>query len=181
MLTLHIPRSEKWNETDEKFEYGGDVTIQLVHTLKTISEWESVHHKAFLKEAEKTSEEMLDYIRIMTVTKDVDPSIFNWISNKNVDEINAYLEDSQSATNIPTRGKGRGISDVVTSDLIYYWMTLYHLPFEECQNWHLGRLLSVLEVCNFKATPPKKRKARDIMSDMEQKNNERRKMLNSKG
>lgn len=180
MLTLEIPDFEQWNETKEKFEYRKGGTIQLVHTLRTISIWEGKYHKAFLKDQEKTNDEIIDYIKMMTVTEDVDPEIYYNLSETNYKDINTYLEDTQSATVLPG-GRGGRSSETITADLIYYWMTVHNLPMAECQDWHLGRLLNVLGVCNFKSTPSKKRSQKDIMTDMAKLNKDRRAKLNSRG
>ena len=75
--------------------------------------------------------------------------------------------------------KGRG-KEIVTSELIYYWMIALNIPME-CQKWHLNRLLTLIRVCNVKNAPPKKMGKRDIASKYASLNAARRNKLNTKG
>jgi hypothetical protein len=49
----------------------------------------------------------------------------------------------------------RGPGEVITSELIYYWIVSFNIPFE-CQYWHLNRLFSLIRICNIKNSKPKK-------------------------
>ena len=72
MLRITIPATEYFNEETNEFISGGDaIEVRLEHSLVSISKWESKWEKAFLGKKEKTDEELLDYIRCMTITSDV--------------------------------------------------------------------------------------------------------------
>ena len=181
MLTIDVPISpEGWDDEKQEFVEPKTQTLQLEHSLVSLSKWESKWHKPFYSKKELTSEELLDYIRCMTLTKNADPDVYNHLTEKNVKEIKDYIDDPMTATTFSKDGKGPGSGEIVTSELIYYWMIASNIPFE-CQKWHLNRLITLIRVCSVKNTPPKKRSKRDIMSRNAALNAARRKQMNTKG
>ena len=180
MLQITIPAVEQWDEEKQEFVNTKEQTLQLEHSLISLSKWESKWCKAFLTKEEKTFEETLDYIKCMTLTKNVDPNVYNYLTNKNIEEINSYIEAPMTATYFSQDKSGRVSREQVTAELIYYWMIAFNIPFE-CQKWHLNRLLTLIKVCNVKNTPPKKRSAKEIMSQNAALNAARRKKFNTKG
>lgn len=181
MLKITIPGEEYWDEQKEEFISSKDVTLSLEHSLVSLSKWESKWHKSFLDTKELTSEETTDYIRCMTLTQNVDPEVYNRITQTNVDSIMDYINDSMTATTFPpdpTAKKGK--AEIVTAELIYYWMIALNIPVE-FQKWHLNKLITLIRVCNVKNQPDKKMSKREIMSRNAALNAARRKQLNSKG
>lgn len=180
MLIITVPATEMFNEKTQEFFTLKEQTLQLEHSLVSLSKWESKWCKAFLSKEEKTLEETTDYIRCMTITQNVDPSVYSRLSNSNINEINNYIDAPMTATTFyGDTQKGRG-KETVTSELIYYWMISLNIPME-CQKWHLNRLLTLIRVCNVKNTPPKKMSKKDIMRRNAALNASRRKQFNSKG
>lgn len=169
---------ELWDEAKEEFVYLKEFPIQLEHSLLSISKWEAKWKKPFLSKDEKTSEEITDYVRCMTTTPNVPDDVYRRLSSENVAQIEAYIEDSQTATTF-TKEPGGGRS-IVTSEIIYYWMVSFGIPFE-CQKWHLNRLLALIQVCERKNRPAKKQSQRSIMEQNAALNAQRRKKLGSKG
>lgn len=162
MLTITIPGAELWNEAKQEFIVGKDATIVLEHSLVSLSKWESKWKKPFLTNDSKTSEEIRDYIRCMTITQNVDPNVYFRLTEDNVKEIEAYIQDSMTATRFTERPGGkRGSGRIITSEVIYAWMTQFQIPFE-CQKWHLNRLLTLIRACNEMSQPPKKMSKNDI-------------------
>ena len=181
MLTIDVPISpEGWDDEKQEFVEPKTQTLQLEHSLVSLSKWESKWHKPFYSKKELTAEELLDYIRCMTLTKNVDPDVYNHLTEKNVKEVKDYIEDPMTATTFSKEDKGHGNGETVTSELIYYWMIASNIPFE-CQKWHLNRLITLIRVCGVKNAPPKKRSKRDIMSRNAALNAARRKQMNTKG
>ena len=181
MLQITVPGVELWDEGAQEFIYSKEQTLQLEHSLISLSKWESKWCKAFLSnQSYKTVEETIDYIRCMTITQNVDPNIYNNLSKENIKAVNDYIAAPMTATtfyNDPQKGHSR---EIITSELIYYWMIALNIPME-CQKWHLNRLLTLIRVCNIKNTPPKKMSRREIMNRNAALNAARRKQLNSKG
>ena len=180
MLRITIPAVEQWDEAKQEFIYTKEQTLSLEHSLVSLSKWESKWCKAFLTKDEKTFEETLDYIKCMTLTQNVDPEVYNYLTNGNIKEINEYIEAPMTATYFSDEKTSKTSREQVTAELIYYWMIALNIPFE-CQKWHLNRLLTLIKVCNIKNQPPKKRSKKDIMSRNAALNAARRKQLNTKG
>ncbi len=180
MLQITIPAVELWDERKQEFVTTKEQTLQLEHSLVSISKWESKWCKPFLSKQEKTFEETLDYIKCMTITQNVDPEVYNYLTNKNIEEINKYIDAPMTATYFSDEKNSKTSREQVTAELIYYWMIALNIPFE-CQKWHLNRLLTLIKVCNIKNQPPKKRSRKEIMSRNAALNAARRKQLNTKG
>lgn len=180
MLQIIVPGAEAWDDKNQEFLYTKEQSLQLEHSLVSVSKWESKWCKPFLSNQDKSVEEILDYIRCMTLTQNVDPNIYNCLTQDNIDKVNRYIESPMTATYFSEDPNGRKSREVITSELIYYWMVALNIPFE-CQKWHLNRLLTLIRVCNIKNQPPKKRSKREILSRNAALNEARRKQLNTKG
>jgi len=180
MLRITIPAVEQWDEIKQEFVFTKEQTLSLEHSLVSLSKWESKWCKAFLTKDEKSFEETLDYIKFMTLTQNVNPEVYNYLTNRNINEINEYIEAPMTATYFSDEKTSKTSREQVTAELIYYWMIALNIPFE-CQKWHLNRLLTLIKVCNIKNQPPKKRSKKDIMSRNAALNAARKKQLNTKG
>lgn len=182
MLKITVPEAEYWDEIHEEFVYRKEQTLLLEHSLVSLSKWESKWNKAFLGKQEKTAEEIADYVRCMTITQNVDQEVYSRLTPRNYAQINSYIESPMTATYFSDdkSNKAKRSSEVVTAELIYYWMIAFNIPVE-FQKWHLNRLLTLIRVCNIKNAPPKKRSKRELMRRNAEINAARRKRLGSKG
>ena len=181
MLTITIPATEAFDEMKGEFISVKEQTLQLEHSLISISKWESKWCKAFLGKQEKTPEEILDYVKCMTLNPNVSDDVYHCLTPENVKEINDYIAAPMTATCFNEDKGGKSGRETVTAELIYYWMISLQIPFDPCQKWHLNRLLTLVRVCNVKNAPPKKMSKRDIMSRNAKLNAARRQQFNSKG
>ena len=181
MLKITIPAREMFDEKTQTFFTPKEQTLQLEHSLVSLSKWESKWCKAFLNpKVEKTLEETIDYIKCMTITQNVDSNIYNCLTRSNIDEINKYIESPMTATTFNKKTQEGGSKEIITSELIYYWMISLNIPME-CQRWHLNRLLTLIRVCEVKNSPPKKRSRREISNEYAALNAARKKQFNTKG
>ena len=181
MLTIVVRGVEGWDEQKEEFVPASPpVSLNLEHSLLSLSKWESKWEKPFLSKEQKTVEETIDYIRCMTLNSNVPPDVYSRLSSQNFRDVNAYIDAKRSATTIREEQKGHRNSEIVTSELIYYWMVALQIPFE-CQKWHLNRLLMLIRVCNVKNQPPKKQSQRSILKQNAALNAARRRRTHSKG
>ena len=180
MLRITVPAVELYDEAKNEFVFRKEQTLQLEHSLVSLSKWESKWKKAFLGKEEKTIEETLDYVRCMTITQNVDPEVYSRLTDENIREINEYIGDSMTATTFREDRGGRSNRETITSELIYYWMVSYNIP-PEYQKWHLNRLLTLIRICTIKNAPPKKRSKNEIMRDNAALNAARRAKFGTKG
>lgn len=149
MLKLYIPPSEWINQQTSEFVTIKGGVLKLEHSLLSISEWESKWKKPFMTEDAKTNDEMRDYIRCMTLNKDVDEHIYQGINQSAIQRINDYITDSHTATTFSKTNRPNYNTEFITSELIYYWMVEMGIPFE-CQKWHLNRLLTLIKIVGIK-------------------------------
>lgn len=185
MLTLHINKKEIFNEKTQEFEYITPCSICLEHSLVSISKWEAKWHKSFLNTENKTNEELIDYVKCMTTSQHIDSKIYSTLSIDDIKKINLYIGNPMSATTFNDKrpeGAAPKKKDIITSELIYYWLVAYQIPFE-CQKWHLNRLLTLIKICSIKNTTGKEDKMskRSILSSNKALNAARRQSYNTKG
>lgn len=155
MLVITVPAREQWDEKNNAFIQTSEQKLTLEHSLVSISKWESKWHKPFLSKEPKTFEETIDYIKCMTLTQNVNPNVYFNLTDNNIRSISEYINDSMTATWFASDKNAPKNREIVTSEVIYYWMIALNIPFE-CQKWHLNRLLTLVRVCNEKNKPPKK-------------------------
>ena len=183
MLKITVPAcNQLWDEVNEQFISSPETVLELEHSLVSLSKWESKWCKPFINRNDKTAEEMIDYVRCMTLNSNkVNDVVYSCLTEENIKEINEYIEAPMTATWFSKNSQtGSQSGEQITSELIYYWMIALNIPFE-CQKWHLNRLLTLVRVCNIKNQPDKKMSRRETLSRNAALNAARRKQLNTKG
>jgi hypothetical protein len=180
MLIITVPGIEHFNEESQEFVTVDDVTLEMEHSLVSLSKWESKHEKPFLGKGDKTTEEVLDYVKLMTLTPNVPEEVFLKLSEENISDINSYIDAKMSATWFNEPPGAPRSRDVITAELIYYWMIEFNIPFE-CETWHLNRLFTLIRVCNIKQAKPKKMSRSEIAARNRELNAQRRAQLGTKG
>ena len=181
MLPIVVKGRELFDERTETFIETKDTTLHLEHSLMSLAKWESKWHKPFLDEkTEKTNEEMKDYIRCMTITQNVDPMVYESLTQKNIKEIRDYIDDPMTATWFNDKKPTQGRKKPVTAELIYYWMITLEIPFE-CEKWHINRLFTLIKVCQIKQNGDKKMSRKDMLSQNRALNAARRGRMGSLG
>lgn len=154
MLSITVPEREMF-DGQSSFIYVKEQTLHLEHSLVSLSKWESKWKKPFLSIKPKTEEEYRDYVRCMTITQNVDPNVYQVLTIANLNEVNKYINDPMTATTISKIASQSRQREIVTAEIIYYWMLCSNIPFE-CQKWHLNRLLTLINVCGIKSQKPQK-------------------------
>lgn len=184
-LKIEVKGAELFDEATARFIEVKPTTLILEHSLISVSKWESKYHVPFLREEKLTAEQLEYYFQCMTINQNVDPNTYKGISASQQKEILDYIHNPMTATWInedgkPTKGKGKGRDQEITSELIYSWMVGLQIP-SEYEKWHLNRLLTLIEVCNANNQPPKKMSKKDIIKNNDAINEARRKALRSRG
>lgn len=170
MLTITIPATDDREAVELNFE----------HSLVSLSKWESIHEKAFFGRDGMTSEETLSYIEQMYLGELPSSTWLELLRSEDYTLITNYINSKQSATwfrEDPNQPKG---SEVVTAELIYYWMISFQIPFT-CETWHLNRLMTLIKVCGIKQTKPKKMSKQAQAEEYRRLNAARRKQLGTSG
>lgn len=177
MLQILIPQSELFDEKKQEFISIKETKICLEHSLVSVSKWEAKWKKPFIprtKMDKKTDEEIIDYIRCMTITQNVNPMIYSCLSNENITEIMNYIDDPMTATTIVKNSSKAGQKEVLTSEVIYYYMFSCGIPLE-CQKWHFNRLIMLINIFGEKNNPKKKKMSRQEIMERNRELNEQRK------
>lgn len=193
MISILIPAQpsiEMWDPAKEEFiktEEISETKITLEHSLVSISKWESKWKQAFLKKSEKTPEQVIDYIKCMTIDNGIPDNVYEHIPSDEIKRITNYIEDRMTATYINQRPEynKKESKDVVTSELIYYWMIANQIPFE-CERWHLNRLMTLIQICSVKNAAmyggkKNRSKTNSLLKHNTALNNARRAQTGSKG
>lgn len=162
MLVVTVPMREGYDREKREFVTLEGFDLKLEHSLVTLSKWESHFKKPFLSDKDKTDEETLWYIKAMILNKKVPPELFLRMSEQNVEDIHAYIGDSMTATWFNEPKKPQKSREVITAELIYYWMIEFGIPVQ-FEHWHLNRLLTLIKVCSHKKAPPKKMSPQEAM------------------
>lgn len=181
MLQIEIPERELFDEKAGEFIILKKQTLKLEHSLIAISKWESKWHVPFLTDQKKTIEQTIDYIRCMTINKDVPDKVYETIPSNILDEINDYIADSMTATWFREDGNGKTPNrEIITSEVLYYQMVKIGIPFE-CEKWHVNRLITLIRVYSEKEAPQKKMSPDEIRTRNRELNEARRAKMNSRG
>lgn len=181
MLRIEVPISpEGWDEEKEEFVDPVTVTLELEHSLASVSKWEQKWHVPFFTKKEKTAEESDYYIKCMTVTPNVNPLVYQHLSAENMREIEAYIGDPMTATTFPNEKEEKSKKETVTTELVYYWMFSLGIPLE-FENRHINQLLTLIRVFNVKNAPEKKMSQKDAIARNKAINAKNRALLQSKG
>lgn len=177
VLTITVPSEEIYDEQNNVFDCLPEVKMTLEHSLLSISKWEIIWHKPFLSDDDKSHEEEISYVKCMTLSDNIDDKVYERIDSRILDQIDKYINDSQTALFIPKENNSK---EFITSEYIYYWMAMNNIPFE-CEKWHLNRLLSLIYLCHAMNSPKKKKSESEIIAEHRQLNKMRRSALNTKG
>jgi hypothetical protein len=171
MLILVLPQ----DDTNEALE------LRLEHSLVSLSKWESIHEKAFFgREEAKTEEETISYVQQMVLNKTPPGNFTDRLNSSHYQAINEYINSKQTATWFNELGEQKASREVVTAELIYYWMLSFQIPFS-CEEWHLNRLMTLIKICGIKQTKPKPMSKAAQMEQYARLNAERRQKLGTTG
>ena len=179
MLTIVVKGQEFFDSNTNKFFSVDDQVVELEHSLVSLSKWEAKYERPFLT-GEKSPEEFLDYIRFMIISPGVDPEIVFKFGQENFDRVEKYINSKQSATTFGMMLEKKGRGEIITSELIYYWMYAFQIN-KEHERDHLNSLFTLIRVCNTKQSKPKKMSSSEIAARNRELNARRKKEHNTTG
>lgn len=187
-LVISIPSMEYWDEEQEMFHKLDAKKVVLEHSLYTISKWERIWQKCFLKHLhELTNKEFLSYVRCMVMEPETisDDDITYLVNNElSISLIHRYMSDKMTASYVrEAPGPKMPNSEAQTAELLYYYLIKLQAPVDIFEHWHINRLMALITVFNAKDDTKHKRgiKEAQIMQDNDRINRERRERLGSKG
>jgi len=180
MLTIVVGGDEVFDEESQQFDVRGGVTLYLEHSLISLSKWEAKFEKPFLSTDEMTDEESLEYIKCMTITRNVPDEVYDDLSKDNLAEIQQYIGAKMTATWFSDKTPKSRRGEVITSELIYYWMTVFNI-WLDCEKWHLARLFALIQICNNKQEKPKKMSRSELAQRNRELNAKRKAELGTRG
>jgi len=180
MLTNTVPGDEVYDDSTGLLSTVNDVQLELEHSLVSLSKWEQMYEKSFMGTEEKTDEELIGYIQCMITTPNWDVQLLYRLTEDNLQEINNYINAKMTATTFHDPPGAPKTREVITSELIYYWMTVFNIPFE-CEHWHLNRLFTLIRVCNVKQSKPKKMTSQEAARQRAELNARRRAQYGTSG
>lgn len=164
-LILKVPAQSGFDSDRNEFVEVKETTLQLEHSLISLKKWEQKYHKPFLdKEHDKTAEEWIYYVECMTMTQNVDPNVYKYMSMDTLRQITEYIEDPMTATwfSDSPQSKAKQNKEIVTAEIVYYWMIELNIPIQ-FEKWHLNQLLTLIRVINIKHDSKKMGKKEQAM------------------
>jgi hypothetical protein len=180
MLTIVVGGTEAFDDGSQKFVVSGGKTLELEHSLVSLSKWESKYEKPFLGKEKKSPEEIFYYVQCMAIDDKVPEELFHRLDEDNFKQINAYIDAKMTATWFSDQPGAPKTREVITAELIYYWMTVFQIPFE-CETWHLNRLFTLIRICNIKQAKPKKMSRTELAARNRELNAQRKAQLGTTG
>jgi hypothetical protein len=176
-----FPHGELFDASSGTFKKAGDgYVMDLEHSLISVSKWEEKWEVPFLADTEKTDEQVMDYVKCMVVGPEPPPEIWARLTADHVKAIQDHISAKKTATWFSKKKPSGPAREIITSELIYYWMVTHNIP-PEYQNWHLSRLLTLIEVCNVKNAPAEKKDPKTAAAERRALNDARRKQHNTTG
>lgn len=167
MLRITVPAREYYDEEKEEFFTIKEQTLVMEHSLISLSKWEAKWKKPYISKDKKTAQETLDYLKCMTVGPVPDDIVYRSLTKENIQEITNYINDPMTATTITELKRPGARREIITSEIIYYWMIAQNIP-TEYEKWHLNRLLTLIKVCSIKNNPDKKKMSRSEIARQNQ-------------
>ena len=157
--------------------------LQLEHSLLSMRRYEAETHKAFEGTEQMSQEDLLAYIRCMTVNTQKSDDVYRQLSLKDLEKIVTYMIDTHSAWEIkPIRNQKNSRRRVSTVEAVYYAMIQYGIPME-CEKWHINSLMSLIDYFYRQGggNGGKSRSQKDMNEIYRSLNEANRKKYNSRG
>lgn len=125
------------------------IRLQLEHSLMSMRRYEAETHRPFSSAEGLSQEELLIYIKCMTINPQKSDEVYKQLTPNDLLEIAQYIQDPRSAWEIreipgPKKPARRNRPNTVES--IYYAMIQYGIDWE-AEKWHLNSLMALIDYC----------------------------------
>ena len=157
--------------------------LKLEHSLMSVRKWEAEYERAFSDEENMSAEDLIGYIKCMTINAQKDDSVYDQLSANDLIQVSRYIERANSAYKIRKSRKNDRRRRGHTVESIYYAMIQYGIPIDPCETWHLGSLLALIDYCGTKGNggAEKPKNMRELRESWYRINEANRKKYNSRG
>lgn len=159
------------------------VKLSFEHSLVSVSKWEAEVKRPFFGHEEKTIEDTALYYKCMLLTEDPPSNFYErLVGTPQFQEIADYINSDQHGTLFraePAPPKSK--QEIVSAELIYYWLVQFQIPFQPTESWHLSKLMALVKVAGLKQSKPKKMSAQERAAQMRSLNEQRRRETGSTG
>lgn len=154
MLTIELKETEYYDRDSNTFFTVPAYTLQLEHSLYSLSEWEAKTKKSLLETLEHgmSTEETFEYIKCMDLNVPPSENVYFTLTKDDLVKIQQYIDDPHTATTITTLNPNQNQpvkKQKITAEIIYYWMIEAEIPFE-CERWNLNKLIMLIRVVSAK-------------------------------
>jgi len=180
MLRIIVPGIELYDEVREEFTNAEGFVLELEHSLVSLSKWESLYEKPFLSKEKHTDQEVIDYIRAMILNDNYPEEVIERISKENFEQVHAYIDAKMTATWFTENKNEPKSREIITAELIYYWMIKLNIPIE-FERWHLNRLFTLIKVFNLKDGKQRKMSRSEILARNREINAQRKSEFGTSG
>jgi len=180
MLRIIVPGIELYDEVREEFTNAEGFVLELEHSLVSLSKWESLYEKPFLSKEKHTDQEVIDYIRAMILNDNYPEEVIERISKENFEQVHAYIDAKMTATWFTENKNEPKSREIITAELIYYWMIKLNIPIE-FERWHLNRLFTLIKVFNLKDGKQRKMSRSEILARNREINAQRKSDFGTSG
>lgn len=134
--------------------------LQLEHSLRSISKWETIWEKPFMTKDPKSYDEIISYVKCMSQTP-VEVSDLHYLNKQNVEDIIAYIHRPMTALKFKNE-KPTGVFKPKTAEYFYWLMISLNVPIE-FENWNFERLVALLRYIGNKSSPKKKMSKQELL------------------
>jgi hypothetical protein len=184
VLSITVNGVEYFDETkgdNGEFVYPDSFTLELEHSLVSLSKWESKFEKPFLGPDPKSDDEIFGYVEAMLVSPNPPEDWLRKLSSENLEEINRYMNAKMTATWFSELdGPKKKSGETITNELIYYWLSAFNLPIA-FENWHLNRLFTAIKIASLKNQKPEKIGRNEQLARQRELNAQRKAQMGTNG
>lgn len=166
------------------FEDIEPIELDFEHSLVSMSKWEAIHEKPFFSKEPQTIDETKDYIVQMLLSDYPPEHLRARLTVEHLPIVQTYINSKQTATTFRESPNQPPSREIITTDLVYYWLTTFSIPFSPVETWHFNRLMTLIRVYAAKQTKPKPITRQEAAARAEENrrlNDERRARLGTNG